>query len=584
MDVQYLIKNGTVVDGTGAPAYRADIRIRQGKIAEIGPDLPGEGRERVVDAAGCYVTPGFFENHNHWDGGIWWTPTMDPLPSYGATTSVNGNCGFSVAPAHDDPAVRAQLIDIFNFFEDIPEEAMTTLMPWTWRKWSEMQATLRAKVKLPLNYASYCGHIALRLAVMGTEAWDRAATDAEIGRMCELLQDALGAGALGLSSNLMDHDKHDRPVPSKQADEREWRALIDVLGRNPGSTLQLIIDTFLKRNGPEQGAWIAEMTKGHNIRTQMGIIPTLMFQEPQRLEAEALFQQWKDEGRDIHALFHHLSPTSMVNFVRTLAFAQNGNPVWHEVIEAQTEEEKLKLLADPDWRDRAREAWDNQYPHSYFNDPSALTLRESETGYGPIGVTLSDYMAETGINHTSDALAEWVLRNGTLSTILKKSWERNEERLVELVRDPQTLGNVSDSGAHGKLFCGAGDAIYLLTHFVRDNSLITIEEAVHLLTGRSAAFFGFSDRGELKVGKRADVVVFNIDEIERRPEEKTWDVPDGQGGRTYRYTRAPAPMRLTMVNGVTTFDHGAFTGNFPGQYLSPIPQGADRPALAHAAE
>jgi N-acyl-D-aspartate/D-glutamate deacylase len=581
MQVQYLIKGGQVVDGTGAPAFAADVRIKNGMIAEIAPGITPQDRERVIDASGCYVTPGFFENHNHWDGGIWWIPTMDPLPSYGATTTINGNCGFSVAPAHPDPKVRAQIVDIFNFFEDIPEEAMTTLLPWTWRKWSEMQATQKAKLKLPLNYASYCGHIALRLAAMGMEAWDRVASDAEIAQMCELLQDALGAGALGLSSNLMDHDKYDRPVPSKLADEREWRALIDVLGANRGSTLQLIIDTFLQRNGPEQGAWIAEMTKAHNIRTQMGIIPTLSFQEPQRLEAEPMVRRWKDEGREIYALFHHVSPTSMINFVRTLAFAQNGNPVWHEVIEASTEEEKLKLLADPDWRDRAREAWDEQYPHSYFHDPAALTLRESETGYGPVGVTLADFMAETGINHTSDALAEWVLRNGVLSTILKKSWPRNEERLVQLIKDTKTLGNVSDSGAHGKLFCGAGDAVYLLTHFVRDEKLVTIEEAVNVLTGRSAAFFGFSDRGVLKVGKRADVVVFDLDEIERRPEIKTYDVPDGEGGRTYRYTREPAPMRLTLVNGVATFDHGAFTGNFPGEFIGPdqIP-----PAFAHAAE
>jgi N-acyl-D-aspartate/D-glutamate deacylase len=301
----------------------------------------------------------------------------------------------------------------------------------------------------------------------------------------------------------------------------------------------------------------------------MAIIPLLKFQDAQRQQAEVLYQQWKDEGRDIHCLFHHVSPTSMVNFVRTLTFAQNGNMVWHEIIEAPTEEAKLALLADPDWRDRAREAWDKQFPHSYFNQPSALTLRESETGYGPVGVTLSDYMNETGINHTSDALAEWVLRNGTLSTILKTSYELNEDRLVEMIRDPKGLGNASDSGAHGKMFCGAGDAVYLLTHFVRDEKRLTIEEAITSITGRTAAFFGFIDRGVLKVGKRADITVFNLDEIERRPEIKTWDVPDSKGGRTYRYTREPAPMRLTLCNGVATFDHGAFTGNFPGRYIGP---------------
>ena len=147
-----------------------------------------------------------------------------------------------------------------------------------------------------------------------------------------------------------------------------------------------------------------------------------------------------------------------------------------------------------------------------------------------------------------------------------------EDVVLKLLRDPRSVGNISDSGAHGKLFCGAGDNVLLLTDFVRDRPLITIEEAVHVLTGKLADFFGLYDRGELKVGKIADVVVFNLKEIERRPEEKIWDVPDGKGGRTYRYTRAPAPMRLTLVNGVPTFDNGVITGRFPGKFVGPGPE------------
>lgn len=123
MEVQYLIKNGTVVDGSGAPAFRGDLRVRRGRIAQIAPSLSLDGRERVIDATDCYVTPGFVETHNHWDAGVWWAPLMEPLPAYGATTSINGNCGFSPAPSHRDARVRQEMIDIFNYFEDIPEEA-----------------------------------------------------------------------------------------------------------------------------------------------------------------------------------------------------------------------------------------------------------------------------------------------------------------------------------------------------------------------------------------------------------------------------------------------------------------------------
>jgi N-acyl-D-aspartate/D-glutamate deacylase len=166
-----------------------------------------------------------------------------------------------------------------------------------------------------------------------------------------------------------------------------------------------------------------------------------------------------------------------------------------------------------------------------------------------------------------------VLRNGAESVIFKTSWALDEERVIELLRDPNAIGNISDAGAHGKLFCGAGDNILLLTSFVRDRAILTIEEAVHNLTGKLADFFGLSDRGAIREGLTADIAVFNLAEIERRPEEKVWDVPDGEGGRTYRYTRAPAPMRLTLCNGVPTFDHSAFTGRFPGRFLGPeMPQ------------
>jgi N-acyl-D-amino-acid deacylase len=250
-------------------------------------------------------------------------------------------------------------------------------------------------------------------------------------------------------------------------------------------------------------------------------------------------------------------------------FAQNGNPVWQEVIDADSWEKKVAMLSDPAWLERARESWKNQYPHSYLHKPETLTLRESETGYGPVGITLAEYIEKGKFSHPSDALAEWVINNGAESVVHKKSWERDDDLLVELLKDPNSVGNISDAGAHGKMFCGAGDNVYLLTDFVRDRGVLTIEEGVHNLTGKLASFFGLNDRGLIEVGKVADITVFNLAEIERRPEEKIWDVWDGEGGRTYRYTRAAAPMRLTLVNGVPTFDNGAFTGRFPGAFIGP---------------
>ena len=570
MEIRTLIKNGTVVDGSGEPAYRADVRIAQGKIVEIGSDLQATTGERTFDATDCYVAPGFIETHNHWDGGVWWTPNLDPLPGYGATTSINGNCGFSLAPAPLTDEDRHDVIDIFNYFEDIPEEPMKEIVPWDWTTWSEYKASMESKVRLPLNFCSFCGHIPIRLSVMGQEAWSRAATAEEIEKMCVLLEDALAAGAMGLSSNFLDYDKYERPLPSQLADDNELRALMTVIARHPGATFQVILDYFMRHTANDTLERMGEIAKETGIRMQWAGMPSLEYMKPQLERAEALHEGFKADGLPFFTAFNVLSPTSVINFGRTLVFGQNGNPVWQDMVNQKTWDEKAAMLQDEAWLASAREAWDNQFPHSYLHDPEALFLRESETGYGPIGVTLGDYMKATGIAHASDAMALWVLNNGPESTILKRSWEKNEEILEKLLEDTHSLANVSDAGAHGKLFCGAGYNVFLLTDYVRDRNIISLEQGVHMLTWRLAHFFGLHDRGLIKEGMAADITVFNLDEIEMRPEKKTWDVWDGTGGRTYRYTRDPAPMRLTMVNGEPTFDRGEFTGRYPGNFVVPV--------------
>ncbi|WP_405182599.1 amidohydrolase family protein [Nocardia sp. NBC_01377] len=569
MGFRLLIKGGTVVDGSGAPAYAADVRVDEGRITEIGTDLRAGTGERVIDATGCYVTPGFIETHNHWDGGVWWSPNMEPLPAYGVTTSINGNCAFSMAPAPKNPEDQENLIEIFNFFEDIPEEPMKKLVPWDWSLWSEYKASMMRNVRVPVNYAAFCGHIPIRLTVMGQEAWKRTASPEEIEQMCALLDDALAAGAMGLSSNQLDYDKHDRPLPSQLADDAEYRALLEVLARYEGATFQVIVDHFMRMTGPEQTERLGRIAQQAGVRMQWAGLPTLKFQAEVGKRSKELHERFKAEGLDIYTGFHHVSPTSVINFARSLVFAQNGNQVWQTVVDAVTWEEKSAMLLDPDWLADARAGWDGAYSHSYLHDPSALTLRESETGWGPVGITLADYIAQTGLSHPSDALADWVFKNGAESVVHKRSWECDEQVLLELLRDPNSVGNISDAGAHGKMFCGAGDNVYLLTDFVRDRKLLTIEEGVHVLTGKLADFFGLQQRGLIAVGKIADITVFDLDEIERRPEEKIWDVWDGRGGRTYRYTRAAAPMRLTLVHGVPIFDNNAFTGRFPGEFIGP---------------
>ncbi len=577
-----LIKNGTVVDGTGAPAFAADVRVKDGTIVEVGAGLETRG-ERVVDATGCHVSPGFIESHTHYDASMWWQPDLDPLPGYGATTMILGNCGFSMAPLHPSQEAKEEVMGIFSFFEDIPIGPFKKYVPWNWEKWSDYRKAFEAKLQVPLNYASYVGHIPLRIAAMGVEAWDRAATPAEIEKMCELLDDALAAGALGLSDNMHDHDGSDRPVPTLKADDAEFTALFDVMERYPATCYQVIVDTFMRMTGPANLERLAKLLGGRKIRCQIaGAIPTLEFQKGVLPAMQASVEAMRDAGVDVWPGFAHVSPTSTLSLVKSLIFAQSNDYVWHEVVLAETHEEKRRLLADPDWRARARESWDTQaWDHSPLKNPQDLFLLDSENGTGPIGGTLKDYADSKGL-HRSDAMADWILANGTLSTVHMAPFPKDEELTIALMRDPKTVGNVSDAGAHLQMLCGGGENALLLTQYVRDEKKMTLEEAIHVMTGKLAEHFFLADRGVIAVGKRADIVVFNMEEVQRQQMEKAWDMPDGHGGTTWRFTRKPMPPRLTLVNGVPTFENGAYTGNKPGRFLSPAAN--DDAASAVAAE
>ena len=566
-----LIRGGLLVDGTCAPARRADVRLRGGVIADVSENLEAEAGEQVFDANGCFVAPGLIESHTHFDGTMWWQPDLDPLPGCGVTTVVMGNCGFAIAPLHDEQDVREQVVKIFSFFEDIPEEPFFQNLPWDWNSWSEYKASMTSQVQIPTNYGAFVGHIALRLAAMGMEAWERAATPEETKRIADLLDDALTAGALGFSTNLMDHDGEDRPVPSMQADDDEIRALFEVIARHPGTTVQVVVDSLMRMTAKDSVERLARLSEGLPIRLQWAGVPTLKWQKDYGLQQPLLelHERFAEEGRDFWTGFAHVPVTVTASVKQSLLFAQSNDYVWHEVVTAEGDAAKLALLRDPAWRERARNSWDNESLETgFFREPHPILLDNSENAAGPVGITLGEYADQLGV-HCSDALAEWLCINGLESTVTMPPWEKDDDMVVRLVKDPLAVGNINDSGAHGQLFCGAGDNLLLYTHYVRETGSLTIEEAVYSQTGKLADHFGFSDRGEVSVGKRADITVFNLDEIERRPKRKVSDVPDGKGGHTWRWTRDPAPVRLTLVNGIPTFEEGKSTGARPGVMVGP---------------
>ena len=287
-------------------------------------------------------------------------------------------------------------------------------------------------------------------------------------------------------------------------------------------------------------------------------IPTDVLDRGRRADAWDFQRRMWAEGTDLwpNVVFKPLEP--FFSFERSIVFQRI--PAWNELLNGP-HDRKLATLADLAWRDRARHDWDDR-PKSTtarVDRPHTLLFAISETGAGPLGISLADHAERLGL-HVSDALAEWLLANGINSSLVGTPDELDEPDVVALLRSSSTLTNINDSGAHLQLFCGAGQNVYLLTHYVRDTGQLEIEEAVHALTGRSADFLGLHDRGVIEPGRLGDLAVFGLDEIEMRPEIRAHDVPHG----TWRLTRPPAGFRATVVRGTPTWLDGAATGARPG--------------------
>ena len=289
-----IVKGGQLIDGTGSPARPADVRIRDGLVAEVGPDLTPEGEEQL-DADGATVAPGFIDSHTHLDPSMFWDPACDPMPQQGVTTALIGNCSLSLAPVK--PEHLEEVMDVFCYIEDMPIEEFRNGIPWSWQTWREYRDAMNER-GAALNMASLIGHSMLRIFVMGEDAWQRAATPAEIGAMCDELRDALGAGCFGISTSFFDVDRKGRFVPSRLADQVEFDALAETLGR-AGHGLVEFIPNFTGETPLEEMKQIAETLAPHGVTSIWnGLLHTEM--APDRAgELIDYSQSLRDAGSDI---------------------------------------------------------------------------------------------------------------------------------------------------------------------------------------------------------------------------------------------------------------------------------------------
>ncbi len=545
------IRNANIVDGTGRPGFHGDLLLSGGRITSVGGRA--EAAIRTIDAGGLTLSPGFIDIHTHFDPQLCWDGFATPSIEHGVTTVVIGNCSLSLAPVRPE-GVR-KLVLMFQVIEDIREPTFDAAVPFSWESFPEYLDHLRGR--LGINVGALVGHSALRSYVMGPDSQRRTATDAELETMCALLEEAMACGALGLSSSYVDVDEQMRPVPSRFADLRERIALCHAV-RKSGRGVYQVVPNFLSRE--QQLENIAELSE---ISRATGILCSLqpVLASPTAPEVVAALEAERARGARLYGqvmprtfdLNVRLSETSMLLF---------GLPRWKEIMDAPVAE-RIAAFRDPA---RRRALIDDMAQPSTMS-ASVPYLRVGKTRAAAnqvyVGRRLKEIASAEG-KPVAEVLIDIALADDLETEFQMKGVLNADRDAVAALMDHDLLHvGASDAGAHIAQFCGTGDTTHLLEYFVRETGRMTLERAVHRITGELARDWGLHDRGTLEPGKAADLVLFDPDTVACGEEVFVDDFP----GEANRYVRRAEGYRAVIVGGEIVYENGAYTGARPGSIV-----------------
>lgn len=566
-----IIRNGMVVDGTGLPRRRVDIGIRDGRVIALAR-LDDCRADDEIDATGMIVAPGIVDPHTHYDPQITFDPHATMSCFHGVTTVVAGNCGFSVAPLkHGDTEF---LTDIFASVEDMNPVALSGV-PWSgFETFPEFLDMLNGK--LGVNFACYVGHSNVRRWVMGDDCYDRAANDDEIAAMQAIVAEAISAGAAGLSSSSAPThlDIKGRPVPSRAATRGELLALVETAGRTrPGSVCYLPASAigglteedqdFLIELGLAGG--IPVIIQGIGGRNKIDA-PTATWDASVRFLADAT-----ERGAPVYSLLITRP------FDRSVEIGPNNVHYravfdFHEMLNLP-EDERRAALRNPDWRERLRHSVAN-----YNRDPAKGTTLPPpswNTVYvdqvarpenkATEGRSIADIAAERGVV-AEDAILDLALDEDFKATFRWRTESPEWADAVSVAQShPNMIVGVSDGGAHLHKDDGADWSSYFLRTWVLDRKRWTLEEGIRQITQVPASLLGFYDRGMLKVGGWADIMIFDPETIGPWRKEFVRTLPGNVG----RWQALGNGVSTTIVNGVPIVRDGKLTGALPGHVVSP---------------
>jgi N-acyl-D-aspartate/D-glutamate deacylase len=557
-----VIRGGTVIDGTGSPSRVADIGIKDGRIVAIG--VIDQGAAEVIDATGCIVTPGFVDPHTHYDAQLLWDPTASPSSVHGVTTIIGGNCGFTLAPLI--PGDADYLRKMMSKVEGMPLAALENGTDWSWETFAEYLGRLEGNISV--NAGFLVGHCAIRRYVMGPAAVGAEASEAHIDGMRAELAKSIKSGALGFSfTNSTSHSDGDgEPVASRWATHDELIALCEEVGLHEGTTLEGIVPGCLDRFADDEIELLGLMSAAANRPMNWNVLTV------DSREADRVPRQISAYDRSIELGGKVVALTMPVQVPMNMSFSSFCGlwllPGWQQILGVPLAE-RIQRLQDPDTRVLMLE--------NSLSQAAGVFRRLADWGDYVIGDTYSaaneglkgrvvrDVAIERG-KSSFGTLLDIVIAD-ELKTILwptpqdddAESWRMR----AELWQDGRAMIGGSDAGAHLDRMCGAPYPTRWLADCIRGRKLVPVEFAVKMMTSQPAKLFGLVDRGELREGACADVVVFNPDEIGSEEAMLVTDLP----GNSSRLTAGSFGVKRVLVNGVTIVENGVANGAVPGTVL-----------------
>ncbi len=554
MALDFVIRGGLVVDGSGAPGRVADVAVRGGRIAAVGQGLSlGDEGGEEIDARGRIVAPGFFDIHTHYDAQVFWDPGLTSSCWHGVTSVVAGNCGFSLAPTR--PAQRQAIVRTLQAVEDMSEKMLDAGIDWSFETFGEYLALIERKGTI-LNYGCYVGHSPVRLFVMGDAGYEREATAAEIARMREVVAESMRAGALGFASSYSANHRGDRglPVPSRNGTKEEFVALASVLGElgygavsyAPGSPVSWRDSYEIQPKIGRPLMWTP----------MLSTYPERDYKQMMKEHAEG-----RARGADVYPQITCL-PLKL-QFRMDNPYYFRTVPIFLELLGKPPSEFK-PFYRDPAWRAEAvRQVPDVKPPVVW----EKFLVAETKHHAALIGRDVASLARERGCTEI-DVLCDLSLDDDLETRFLVTLSNDEDGPVADLMTQPGAVFGQSDAGAHVAQLCDANMPTELLAYWVRDRGVFTLERAIQKLTSELADLFGITDRGRIAPGAAADLVVFDLEKLDPGPLRRVRDLP---GDEERLIADQPKGIEHVFVNGVAiTRDGESLVGSLrerPGRIL-----------------